>query len=290
MTGYLSFAVVMLSLPFGVAAAWTDRRPDPLRRPLAVFGLVLLASTLWSGHAGRLVAFCGLTSAYLITRMIRKADVAHLALAAVAAIIGAVEVIAIATADRGAGVLLNPNAAADLIMLTLPLPAVAATMILSRGALVGMAAMLMAAYRPRPIIAALAVVIGAAAVYGLYQMRPASVDSRLRTYAEAARLFAARPVFGWGADTYRSLATNEPGKDHADSAALTIAAEMGVIGLAAWAYLVGSVIVIAIRSKSELRLPLLAFGVHQLVDDTVWVPLVAVTLAVTIARMAEEGN
>lgn len=117
-----------------------------------------------------------------------------------------------------------------------------------------------------------------------------TVTKRLATWEEAARLFIERPLVGWGPGVYSVLAEVEPEHPHADNFFLTVAAEMDLVGLAAWGWLFGAAGRLVIRSEAGARLGLVAFAVHQLVDSTFWWYwpglCVMVCLAVTVGGMS----
>jgi hypothetical protein len=75
----------------------------------------------------------------------------------------------------------------------------------------------------------------------LVAARPSTVNERLHTWKEAVGLFLERPLVGWGPGCYPVVARYEPLKDHADNFLLTVAAETGVVGLAAWGWLLVAV-------------------------------------------------
>jgi len=114
----------------------------------------------------------------------------------------------------------------------------------------------------------------------LATVRSPTLIKRLHTWEEAGRLFLARPLVGWGPGCYPAVARHEPLKDHADSFILTVAAETGLVGLAAWGWL----FITAARAAfppsippnggeeggGRARLGLAAWGIHNLADDTLW--------------------
>ena len=137
----------------------------------------------------------------------------------------------------------------------------------SRGALLGVFSAFLAKARVSPVpIWLLAVLLA----LGLVAARPSTVENRLHTWREALGLFLERPVVGWGPGVYPLLAINEHRHPHADSALLTIAAEQGIIGLAAFLWLVVAVSRMAAGSSSAARWGLMAWAVHNLTDFTLW--------------------
>ncbi len=183
----------------------------------------------------------------------------------------------------------NPNMLASAMLLTLPhagrglvFPLAALVTTQSRGAWVGGLAAL-AAVRwqglSRKWLWALAAV---GLVVLMVAIRPATVTVRLLVWTEAAQLWRARPVHGWGLGAYPALAVIEPQKAHADSLPLTLMAETGVMGLAAFVVLAAVVAAKARRVGGPAAWALLAWGVHQLVDCTLFewpILLVAMNLA-----------
>jgi len=126
-------------------------------------------------------------------------------------------------------------------------------------------------------------------------IRPATVGRRLHTWKEAGRLFLARPLVGWGPGCYPVVARYEPLKDHADSFILTVAAETGLVGLAAWGWLFVTAARAAFPPLSSpplggieggrTRFGLAAWGIHNLVDDTLWWYWVGLCVMVCLARI-----
>ena len=114
-------------------------------------------------------------------------------------------------------------------------------------------------------------------------VRPSTVRNRWRTWQEAGRLFLERPLVGWGPGCYPVANGYEPEKEHADNFILTVAAEMGLVGLAAWGWLLVAVGRLAARSEAQARFGLAAWGIHQLVDFTLWWPWVGLCVMVCLA-------
>jgi O-antigen ligase len=158
----------------------------------------------------------------------------------------------------------------------------------SRGGLLGLLGALAAAAR---IPFRWAGIAGLGILLLLIVARPTTVADRLGTWTEAMYLFARRPVLGWGLGTYSLLARHHPESAHADSAPLTIAAETGLLGLAAWGWLMGAAGRAVARSPDSFRLGLIAWAVHQLVDHTMWwcwvfIP-VCIALSVTVREESD---
>jgi O-antigen ligase len=117
-------------------------------------------------------------------------------------------------------------------------------------------------------------------------VRPATIQNRMATWTEAGRLFIARPLVGWGPGSYPVLAQADPGRPHADSLPMTVAAETGVVGLVAWGWLAAWAARAVVRSDDPARWGLVAFAVHNAVDYTLlwyW-PGIAVVVALALVR------
>ena len=138
----------------------------------------------------------------------------------------------------------------------------------SRGALLSALGALAVGYKIKWWLVLVIMLVGGGL---LIAWRPSTVDKRVLTWTSAVRLFTQRPLIGWGPGTYARLDHGDfTGKPHADSLPLTVAAETGLVGLAAWAYLFYSTARLVIRSQARARLGLVAFAIHQIVDCTVW--------------------
>jgi O-antigen ligase len=149
----------------------------------------------------------------------------------------------------------------------------------SRGALLGVFSAFLAKARVSlPIL-----ILSAFLALALVATRTSTVQNRLRTWREALGLFLERPIVGWGPGTYELLSVNENRHPHADNAVLTIAAEQGVIGLVGFLWLAVAVARLAAGSSSTARWGLMAWGVHNLVDFTLWWYWVGIVLMCLIA-------
>ena len=95
----------------------------------------------------------------------------------------------------------------------------------------------------------------------LVALRPRSVIGvRLPEYLAAARAFWAAPLWGSG-----------PWSNRVDNLPLTVAAEHGLLGLAAWAWLVAAVMRRVLSTRGNpARLAVTAWLYHQLFDNTMW--------------------
>jgi len=121
-------------------------------------------------------------------------------------------------------------------------------------------------------------------------VRPSTVSNRLLTWKEAGRLFLERPLVGWGPGCYPVANGYEPEKEHADNFILTVAAEMGIAGLAAWGWLLVAVGRLVVRSEAQARFGLVAWGIHNLVDCTLWWPWVGIGVMGCLACMFRNGG
>lgn len=121
----------------------------------------------------------------------------------------------------------------------------------------------------------------------LVAARPATLTARWAAWNEAAALWAARPFTGWGIGSYQVLARVEPNKLHADNALLTLAAEGGLVTALAFVAVVVETTRLARTAPTGVWWALLAFGLHQLVDFTLFSPLVALPLAATLGLLEE---
>lgn len=150
----------------------------------------------------------------------------------------------------------------------------------SRGALLGVSVAFCAQKDvPWRAVAVGALLVGVALAF----VRPSTTSNRLETWTEAAQLALERPVLGWGPGTYAELAVNEPHHPHADSLALTVAAEQGLVGLLAWSVLAVAVARVCRGSSAPARWGILAIGVHQLVDFTVLWPWAGILTMTALA-------
>ena len=127
-------------------------------------------------------------------------------------------------------------------------------------------------------------------VIALAVARWATIENRLETWAEAGQLFLERPVVGWGPGSYPLLARADPGRPHADSLLLTIAAEQGLVGLVAWGWLAVWPARAVARSADPARLGLAASAVHNLVDNTTIWYWPGIAVAVTLAIVERESG
>lgn len=200
-------------------------------------------------------------------------------------------------------VLTHPNLAAAWSLL-LPFGAWTVITILftqSRGALIGILPALVMRFIPRrymiPAIAAGALLFG-----GALALRPGTALDRLNFWTEGARLFAARPLMGWGSGSYRSsllnpgaaaammnAVTQRTGMHTAHNALITIAAENGLMGLIPFAGLGLGVFSYARRSSSPLKWSVLAFAIQQCFDDQWLHPITSIIIGLSLAMLQESS-
>lgn len=180
------------------------------------------------------------------------------------------------TSSRSAGVLGNPNVAggvlamvASMTPMSVMLFALFAALVAtgSRGAILAVIVTLAWERIERRWMAVTVILV---ALGLLIAMRPSTVRKRMRTWTEAGRLFLERPITGWGGGSYPNLARNEPDHPHADSFILTVAAEQGLLGLAAWGWMAWEILRRAWRSDDPARWGLAAFCVQNMVDNLLW--------------------
>jgi hypothetical protein len=174
----------------------------------------------------------------------------------------------------------HPNVQACwLLLLSLsPISLIGVIFTQSRGALLGYLAACVRFVPKRFYMHALiagTIIITAAAL-----IRPHTFFGRVELWRDAVRIFIEHPFAGSGTGSY--TANTVTGMDTAHNAALTIAAENGLIGIAAFlAWLVALVLLIA-RSTSAAKFHILAFSIQQLVDDQWLHPVTAILLGAVI--------
>ncbi len=314
---YTALAVLIAAVPSALWSAWRHRRPagegdlSPLWPPFLAVTLALLISYYTAIDQERaalqlLTWLAYLAVWYTARRSPRRRVMAVLrGLGWIVATVCLVEVV-ISGGRAGAWLQGNPNKTGGLLAVLIPLAggypwllaggaALLATG--SRGAVSGVLASVVASVAPgrtrtkdveRVLIFALVVALAGLALWGMY--RPSTIVSRLNTWHEALTLFLDRPLTGWGAGCYPHLAINEPLHPHADSWPLTVAAEQGLIGLAAWGWLSLVVARLALRSESRARLGLLAFAVHNLVDCTLWWWWIGISVMMCLSLLEESDD
>lgn len=292
--GALAGAVVLGAL---VYLLWreSDLRPALSRWALIImpYVLALIMSHADARYAdlSRLTSVVWMTCAALLAwrwpvAAFRAVSVGTVALTALALLERAVT----GARPGDSGLVGNPNITAGAIILWPTLAAwVGAGALESRGALLGLAAALIARLRIPVAWRVAGVALAGIALLGLLMARPGTVQARVDSYEDAIILWAHRPATGWGPGAWQYV--SESGSIHADSAPLTTAAESGFAGLAGWLWLVVGLGALAVRGTHPVRYGLLAVLVHQLVDDTFIWPLTALGVgAVAGILMREEQS
>ncbi len=315
-----ALAVLIMAVPVALIACglyWRRHgRPDTIER-LSPLWRPFLAVTLAQAvcyhsaidptlAAAQLLVWLGYLAVFYLARLAPRRWILALlrGLGWIVAIVCLVEMLA--TGGR-AGVWLqnNPNKVGGLLTVLLPLTGNYLWLVVggagllatgSRGAAMGMMASATANVLPGRkeqdldrLLAFIAVVF-LAAITLCGMIRPATIVNRWETWQEAAGLFIERPLTGWGPGCYTRLAVYEPGHPHADNWPLTVAAEMGFVGLAVWCWVAVAVARMAARSPGRARLALVAFGVHNLVDATFWWWWIGIVVMVCLALLDETNN
>jgi len=99
--------------------------------------------------------------------------------------------------------------------------------------------------------------------------RPATVIDRLETWRAACVMWLNHPLLGHGPGASLRLL----GDNHADSLLITVLLENGALGLLAVVWLGVEVVRLCFSHHgTPARLALLAFGLHQVVDATLYMP------------------
>lgn len=151
----------------------------------------------------------------------------------------------------------------------------------SRGALMGYMAALFRYVPKRFYIHAL--VIGMIVITVTAFLRPGTFFGRVDLWRAGVDMFMSHPITGFGTGSYLLPVNNGMVMTTAHNAALTIAAENGLIGLTAFiAWIIGAGVLIA-RSSHVAKYNLLAFSVQQIVDDQWLHPVSAILLGVVLA-------
>jgi O-antigen ligase len=185
------------------------------------------------------------------------------------------------TAARRPYALEHPNVTASwLLLLSLtPVSFMGIWFAQSRGALMGYMAALFRFIPKRFYL--LAFIVGSLLLTAVGFLRPGTFFGRTAIWQDALTMFLASPIYGHGTGTYLTLAGN--GMATAHNAALTIAAENGVIGLLAFGAWIYHTATHVMRSTDPLRFNLLAFTVQQIVDDQWLHPINAVLIGVVLS-------
>jgi len=274
----------------------------------AWLALVLLAGGLVSPHAGieRGVSFVTLLSAFVVTTWLKRFGYVYKYVALLAIPLAAFLLVdalrIIPTPDitvtsgetfemiRRPYLISHPNLkAAWLLLLTLsPVTLIGVVLAQSRGALLGYITALSAYSVPRRYyVQAIIVCIGVMSIAAA--VRPGTMLWRVDAWREAVDIFVQSPWIGIGSGTYITHAAS--GASMAHNAALTIAAENGLLGLSALIVWLVPVAVIVMRSKHIAKYNLLAFAVQQAVDDQWLHPVSAILIGVMLAVcIKQKGN
>lgn len=180
---------------------------------------------------------------------------------------------------------INPNWLSSLLLVTAPwagwvaLPGIMATG--SRGAMlalgVAVLALILWGYirkgaKHAALFAVIAVLAVAVATVLAIAMRPETVVDRLQTWRMACELWLVHPLLGHGPGASLLLL----GENHADSLLLTVLMEQGALGLLAVCWVGVVILRMAFGPQGNpARLALLALGLHNLIDATLYMPGVA---------------
>jgi len=286
---YTALAVLIAAVPVTLWSAWRHRRAawrsdlSPLWRPFLAVILALVISYYTAIDQERaalqLLVWLGYLAVYYVARRTPHRWVLSALRTTGWLVAGVTLAEALVTNERAGWWLMgNPNKVGGLLAVLLPLSSHSLWMLVgwaallateSRGAIVGVLSSVAASARKQRLVVAILAVLAVTVV--LAMMRPRGTAQRWDYWWEATGLFIERPLTGWGAGCYPLLTvTHGPLHPHAESFPLTVAAEQGLIGLAAWGWLVIGAARLAARSESRARLGLLAFAVHNLVDCTLW--------------------
>jgi len=134
------------------------------------------------------------------------------------------------------------------------------------------------------------VILGAIIIAGVIiaALQPATTIARLAHWEAAWDLWQRRVWVGWGPGSYLTVSPI-PDQNHADNLWLTVGAEMGSLGFA----LVGTLTVYTLwhiftTAGNPARMALLAWLMHQVVDCTLFFPLVGALVAINMAFLWRE--
>jgi O-antigen ligase len=289
MVDLAAIGALALALPVALVVAWRrrDLAAGVARSPLLAVGLAYLVCHPFAVDARysawRTLQWLAYIGVYVAGQAVPRRWVAHVAhVAGVGVAVAILGEWLVVGGRAGSWLAFNPNIAAatalPLAFLVAPQVGVVLGLAIlatgSRGAILAGVVTMLATVSWRFVttagrLAGVGVVV--ALIVALAFSRTSTVQNRLDNWAEAGGLFLARPVVGWGPGCYPVLAQNEPDHPHADSFLFTVAAEQGLIGLAAWGWLILWAGRRAWRSDDPARWTLLAWAVHNLVDSTlIW--------------------
>jgi len=311
MVDLAAIALLAVAIPAAVVCQWRQggRGCWPTLSPLDLPFLGVLVALLVCHpfaldrrySAWRILVWCGYLAVFYLSLTVPRQWVtgAGRVVGCVVAVICIGEYIV--TGQRVALLQGNPNIMAawllalfflgqpSIALLGVMFPALAVTG--CRGALAGMAGAVVtvgAAPGRAPVTTRWAIV--GLVVLALVIWRPSTVTNRLENWQEAMVLFLRRPIVGWGPGGYTNLAHNEPEHPHADNALLTVAAEMGFVGLAAWLWVIVAAARLVTRSDDVARLGLVAWAIHNIIDDTLWWYWPGLTVMVNLAVVVRSGG
>jgi len=200
-------------------------------------------------------------------------------------------------------VLEHPNVIATW-MLLLPLgwwSLIGVALTQSRAALVGL---IVAAITKLPKeFRGYALLIGLTLVGLATLIRPGTMLSRLDYWREGTQLFLARPLAGWGSDSYRTslesmlpdaramnTTTPRTGMNTAHNAIITLAAENGLMGLIPFGFLIVGVARAVAKTNHPAKWSLLAFAVQMLFDDLWLHPITVVVLGLMVGNCLQDAR
>lgn len=147
------------------------------------------------------------------------------------------------------------------------------------------------------LVVGIVVAIGLAVVLRSFSIGGRSLDVRTWIYDTAVQLFSERPVtgsglftFGAGLSCLNSLPPLEP-HSHAHNVVLNVAAELGIVGLFAFAFTAWRIFRATFRALPKAQDPIAIMGVaafagfvaHQLVDLPAMMPALAFAALITLA-------
>lgn len=315
-----ALAVLIAAVPAALIACgwywWRHGRPATIERlsPLWRGFLVVTMAQIICYYtaidkmlaAAQLLVWLGYLAVFYLVRLTPRRWTLT-ALRVLGWVVAVVCLIEFFSTGRRAGVWLqgNPNKVGGLLAVLFPMADVSLWVFVccaalvatgSRGAVSGVIASVIAnvaTVRKKCIEDELAlvfiVVVVLVVVILFVVMRPSTIGNRLENWREAVDLFSERPWTGWGPGCYTLLAQNEPQHPHADSWLLTVAAEMGRVGVAAWGWLAVEVYWVAARSPGRARLALVAFAVHNLVDATFWWWWIGIVVMACLALLEDSS-
>jgi O-antigen ligase len=116
-------------------------------------------------------------------------------------------------------------------------------------------------------------------------LQPSTVYDRLLTWRDAFGAFVDNPLFGVGTGAYRHIVHSGFTIYHADSLPLTVLAEMGIAGLAAFGVLAFAIYANVQATSNPARWGVFAFGIMCLVDAPLYAPLVAMLFGLMLAQL-----